>query len=236
MPACHAGDRRFESGRVRQYLGLTPLSDPYDPNSQPWYGMPPTQPVAPLGPMRQQPRGSRSMASYVVVIALVSLFVIGAAGFAVMALTAKPSPSPVPPGASFPAETSSAPLPSESHEPAETHASTDGTSPVPPASMPVESVGPGESESTRSPSTTPAPPTGPLTDLQMPMVPVVDFWSTRETISTHDLKAALEGQKGDFKGVIVSAGNADAIGQALGMTVDGSVESGTPTEILAKIK
>src|SRR3954452_12008374 len=94
MPACHAGDRRFESGRVRQYLGLTPLSDPYDPNSQPRYGMPPTQPVAPLGPMRQQPRGSRSMVSYTLVITLVALFVIGAAGFVVMALSAKPSQSP----------------------------------------------------------------------------------------------------------------------------------------------
>jgi poly-gamma-glutamate capsule biosynthesis protein CapA/YwtB (metallophosphatase superfamily) len=68
------------------------------------------------------------------------------------------------------------------------------------------------------------------------MVPVVDFWSTQDSISLHDLKQALEGQDGSFKGVIVPDGDTDAIGQALGITVDSSVQTGSPSDILDKIR
>jgi poly-gamma-glutamate capsule biosynthesis protein CapA/YwtB (metallophosphatase superfamily) len=70
----------------------------------------------------------------------------------------------------------------------------------------------------------------------MPMVPVVGFWSTQESISSHDLKAALQGQNGDFKGVIVPAADQNAIGQALGIQMDSSIQTGSPADILAKVR
>ncbi len=224
------------------------MSDPYNPNSGPQYDLPPTRDRFPDGQ-----RGSRSMASYVLVIALVVLFVISAAGFAVMALSAKPSQAPGSSEIPASAGASGAPLPSESTVPPASHGAGDGTTQKPTPSAPIVSATPTDSSiptESSSPtgsgapsesvsplaSATPSPTAGPLTEQQMPMVPVVDFWSTQDSISSHDLKQALQGQNGDFKGVIVPDTDTDAIGQALGITLDGSVQTGTTDDILAKIR
>lgn len=65
---------------------------------------------------------------------------------------------------------------------------------------------------------------GPVGNLQMPMVPVVSFWSTQTDISSADLAAALGGTGPAGQKVVVLSDDADAIGSALGVTVAGSVQ------------
>jgi poly-gamma-glutamate synthesis protein (capsule biosynthesis protein) len=64
----------------------------------------------------------------------------------------------------------------------------------------------------------------------MPFVPVLGFWSTESSISRNKLEDALTGG-GGFSTVIVSAGDEDAIGAALGATIGSDVRSGTAAEI-----
>jgi poly-gamma-glutamate capsule biosynthesis protein CapA/YwtB (metallophosphatase superfamily) len=216
------------------------LSDPLDPNTQPRYPAPASAGLPPPG------RGTRPIVSYIVVLALVALFVLGAAGFAVMAITAKPSTSPgesgaPPSGDAAPAASAlesallaasmtpgqtDTPAPPETTAPAQTNGGSDTfPSPVPSTSEPASSPGATASE-----------PSGPVGELQMPMVPVVSFWSTQDVISLHDLKAALQGQASDYKGVIVPTDDGDAIAAALGIQLGSGVQTGSAADILAKTR
>ncbi len=67
-------------------------------------------------------------------------------------------------------------------------------------------------------------------------VPVVGFWSTINTISEQAIGAALTGGSVKYKNVIVPVDDVAAIEDALGVTVAGSVERGTPDEIRAAVK
>ena len=78
----------------------------------------------------------------------------------------------------------------------------------------------------------PPPTTGPVVGIQMPMVPVVSFWSTDTDISSADLKAALAGNGPAGRTVVVPAADADAIAAALKLTLSDSVQrASTPDKV-----
>ena len=67
--------------------------------------------------------------------------------------------------------------------------------------------------------------------VEMPFVPVVGFWSTESSIARDQLGGALAGRGSRFGLVMVSTGDEEAIGRALGVTVGPAVRSGTAAEI-----
>ena len=67
-------------------------------------------------------------------------------------------------------------------------------------------------------------------------VPVVGFWSTANSITEQALSGALTGGNAKYKKVIVPAEDVAAIEDALGVTVAGSVDRGTPDEVRAAVK
>ncbi len=153
----------------------------------------------------------------IAIVAVLVVAVVGIAGFAIVQGLG-PSASPHPPG-SF----------------------TAGASP---SSAPTNGLPSGAPTKTPKPGTTPKPgatpgPTGtpaPTGDVAMPIVPVVGFWSSASDISTTDLKAALQGQNATYGKVSISAADRDALGQALGITVDASVQSGDAAEVISQVK
>lgn len=167
------------------------------------------------------------------------LFVVvlgGTVGFVAAALGPDPSPSPTRPGvagspgsgASPGADATATPssltsgnvlpsLPSESTEPTES---------------PGPSTSPGASPSP-SPSSSPAATTQ---EGAMPVVPVLGFWSSRSSITSADLAAALKGSSSKFADVIVSAEDRDAISATLGLKIGESVRSGTVEEIRSAVR
>lgn len=84
------------------------------------------------------------------------------------------------------------------------------------------------------PCATSAP--GDLVRTDMPFVPVVRFWETRERISNADLVAALRGRGSDFRRVYIPTGDRAAIEGALGISIAGSVREADPAEIIAAVK
>jgi len=160
----------------------------------------------------------------VIVLVLFGAFLVGAAGFAALALSPQRSPAPsggpsnqIGDASAAPGSTTGAPQPSGS----------DGR----PGSTvsPSETSGPG---ATSSPPGTPAP-TG---DVAMPFVPVVDFWSTASSMSMRQISDALKGRNGGFDGVIVPSADRAALGQALGFAIADSVKDGDAAAIVAAVK
>jgi hypothetical protein len=84
--------------------------------------------------------------------------------------------------------------------------------------------------STGTPGSSAAPET------QVPIVPVVSFWSTTTSISRANLVAALEGRSTRYRRVIVPATDRDAIATRLGVQIASAVRTGTVAEIRAAVR
>jgi hypothetical protein len=74
-----------------------------------------------------------------------------------------------------------------------------------------------------------------IVELRMPFVPVVNFWSTKDSISKADLVDALKGGSG-WDRVLIPAGDRAAIEGALGITIANRVEEADPATIENAIK
>ena len=70
----------------------------------------------------------------------------------------------------------------------------------------------------------------------MPIVPVVGFWSTDESLSQADLAAALGGASRRYPSVIVPEADKVAIGEALGVQIADGVRTGDAAAIRAGVK
>jgi hypothetical protein len=143
------------------------------------------------------------------VVVLVAVVIVGAGAFVVLSLT-RPSPTATvaPSGLARP----SAMGPGSSQVP--------GTSPS--ASTP------------RPGSPGPSPTEAPIGELQMPMVPVVSFWSTQTDISSIDMAGALQGTGAGGQKVVVLADDADSIAAALSITLADSVQRAGSADKLRK--
>jgi hypothetical protein len=84
------------------------------------------------------------------------------------------------------------------------------------------------------PSAAPIDPAA-IVDLRMPFVPVVSFWSTKESISKADLVDALTGGDG-WNRVLIPTGDRAAIEEALGITIANRVEEAEPAAIERVVK
>jgi poly-gamma-glutamate synthesis protein (capsule biosynthesis protein) len=70
----------------------------------------------------------------------------------------------------------------------------------------------------------------------MPIVPVVRFWSTDESIGLDELVRALKGQSSRYRRVMVPAADRAAIAAALGIRIADSVRGGNPAAIERAVK
>jgi poly-gamma-glutamate capsule biosynthesis protein CapA/YwtB (metallophosphatase superfamily) len=140
---------------------------------------------------------------------LVGIVVVAGAGFLALSLFRSPAPAASPTNAAA-------------------HGSpTPGSSPGEATASPVggETPSPGKTPRPgRSP--TPAPSDAPIGDVQMPLVPVVGFWSTDTQIGLDELRGALTGQPGRYDRVVASRDDRDAISAWLGSALPDSVEAG----------
>ena len=84
---------------------------------------------------------------------------------------------------------------------------------------------------TETPAATPTP--VPPSAVEMPFVPVVDFWSTETSISMDDLRAAASGGSASYARVVVSAQDADALEVLLGTR---GLDAGTVADVEAAVK
>ncbi len=125
-----------------------------------------------------------------------------------------PSPSPLPEAS--PASASLAP----------------GVSPTPTSSLSAASAAPSEPP----PGDPCAGPAEALVLQDMPFVPVVRFWETRESIDRDDLVAALRGRSSAYRRVMIPTGDRVAIESALGISVADSVREADPAAIIAAVK
>lgn len=91
---------------------------------------------------------------------------------------------------------------------------------------------------TASPGAGSPPPGGVATTVvAMPIVPVVDFWSTRTALSRVELTKALHGDSTIFRTVVVPAVDRDAIAATLGGRIGASVRiAATVDEIRAQVR
>jgi hypothetical protein len=133
------------------------------------------------------------------------------------------------------------PIPSSSAEPApEVPSIAPGASPGVSQSASVEPVAPACSEPSSAPSAAPsaaasaAPLAGSLHD--MPFVPVVRFWQTRESIPMDTLARALRGRDTDWARVLIPEGDRDALEGALGIEIPDSVREAPPSAIIEAVK
>lgn len=74
-----------------------------------------------------------------------------------------------------------------------------------------------------------------IVDLRMPFVPVVSFWSTKDSISKADLVAALTGGRA-WDRVLIPTGDRAAIEGALGISLADRVQEADPATIEKAIK
>ncbi|CAN5471050.1 hypothetical protein BH20CHL6_BH20CHL6_00910 [soil metagenome] len=182
-------------------------------------------------------------------IAVVAVFLVLLAGtgfFVANALGPAPEPSRTPPGV---AAGSGSPSPNGSEGPGEgqTGGPTDAagstgsgaptgsgqpTTPTPgePGASPSPSPSASPGDASASPSASPSPSAGPQ---EIPIVPVVGFWSTARGITTDELRAALDGGSDDYPVVVVPAADRAAIGEALGITVSSAVRDGDADDVRA---
>jgi poly-gamma-glutamate synthesis protein (capsule biosynthesis protein) len=109
-------------------------------------------------------------------------------------------------------------------------AAPDPGSPVPGESP---AVGTAEPSATASPA---GPTTSPTVEAAMPVVPVIGFWGSDESISRNELEAALRGRSDRYESVIVPTGDGQAIADALGIELGGSVTEGDPDTIWQAVR
>ena len=171
-------------------------------------------------------RGPRPDRKSLVVRLLLAACLLGTAGFAALNLAPHGSPGPSVRSNDSTGDASVPPGPG---------ASPGGWSPGGPSAGPGSTTGWGSTTGPGSSPSAPAPPV-PTGDLAMPIVPVVDFWSTDGSISMQGLTAALQGRDSGYSGVIVPADDRAAIQQALGTTIASSVQSGDVAAIESAVK
>ncbi len=114
---------------------------------------------------------------------------------------------------------------------------TPGPSQAPASAAPVA---PDCIEPTLDPSADPsvaaseAPAEGSVRD--MPFVPVVRFWNTRESIPMETLRRALRGRDVGWDRVLIPTGDRAALEAALDMSIPDSVREARPSAIIAAVK
>ncbi|MEO7118775.1 MAG: CapA family protein [Candidatus Limnocylindrales bacterium] len=153
------------------------------------------------------------------------LFILGTAVFVVLATgprgaTSTPTPTnDTSLGTSAPTSTTTggaSPSPTFTGQPTAT--ASGGSTPTPSATP------------TGEPTPTPTAPIG-LVEVEMPFVPVIGFWDQTPSVSLGQLTHALEGGGSRWARVMVPADDRDDIAAALGITLDGGIESGDPEAI-----
>jgi poly-gamma-glutamate synthesis protein (capsule biosynthesis protein) len=146
-------------------------------------------------------RGSGRRAWQLPVVFLAALLIVVLGGFAVLSLT-RPAPaaSPRPSGLANASQNPQA-------SPAGTGSGTPGAEATPGSGSP-------------RPSFT----GGPVGAVQMPVVPVVGFWSTETGMTTAELAAAFQGADATGRKAVLVADDADAIAAALGVSLADSVQ------------
>jgi poly-gamma-glutamate synthesis protein (capsule biosynthesis protein) len=163
------------------------------------------------------------LASRVLVLVLVGIFILGTLGFVTAVLSAgqlgedRPS-APPPPG-----QGAAATLAAErSAEPSVAPTGVPATAPGPAPSVLPESPAP---DSSFLPEASPAAAAPAIA--MMPVVPVARFWSTDDGLVARDVRRALETGRADgFDRVVVEDGIRDALATALGVDVGPDVEGG----------
>ncbi len=68
------------------------------------------------------------------------------------------------------------------------------------------------------------------------MVPVINFWSTRNSIPLDEVKAALQGSSDKYSTIVVPADDADALAAAAGVSIGSSVQQGSVDDVIAAVK
>lgn len=182
------------------------------------------------------------MASKLLVIVLVGIFVFAMMGFvlAVLDADARESASPGP-GSPLPDEdaTGTASGPSgvsvvapfrvalAEPSPPDAMASPAAASPSPLAGSPMPSV-----DSLPSVEALPVA----MVESRMPVIPVVSFWSRKEGIARGDIRAALEsGRQKGFKRITVDEDIATAIASELGIQLHGDVQVGDLDQVAKSV-
>ncbi|MFN8517995.1 MAG: CapA family protein [Chloroflexota bacterium] len=156
-----------------------------------------------------------------------------------------PSPSPSPPTLATPAIPVTTPCPDPSASqvpgggasaaptgsPSATDAVAATSSPAPTVVQSPAAADPcGEADPSASPSTA-------ATAMRdMPFVPVVRFWQTRESISSQALTQVLRGKDDTWKRVLIPTGDREALEAALGITIPDAVREASPSAIIAVVK
>ncbi|MFN8619752.1 MAG: CapA family protein [Chloroflexota bacterium] len=219
---------------------------------------------APVSPptVAEPPRGFTSTPTFskILVIVLALSFVLGTAAFMVSASGAKkekPAPTtpviPVKTGAGAATDTGAIDAPTDvaAAAPGDVQlalAILQDPSPSPAPSIdplaspdPLASVDPFASpDPSFDPNASPDPLSlmdpAAIVELQMPMVPVVGFWGTQDSISKADLVAALKGQSSDWDRVLIPTGDRAAIEAALGITTGTNVEEASPDAIASAVR
>lgn len=75
-----------------------------------------------------------------------------------------------------------------------------------------------------------------LSTRDMPFVPVVRFWQSRESIARAALVRALRGRDSDWKRVLIPEGDRAALASALDITIPAEVREASPAAIIAAVK
>jgi poly-gamma-glutamate capsule biosynthesis protein CapA/YwtB (metallophosphatase superfamily) len=160
----------------------------------------------------RRPRDWRPDISRGIVVVLVAAVAAGSLGFVAGAIGPDPSPKPTKPG-----------LANASESPGSSDAPSGNVLPsLPSEASPSGSPGPSQS-------------TGPQRG-SVPIVPVLGFWSTRSSISSADLRAALTGKSTKFRNVVIGADDREAIATAVGVKIADSVADGTAEDIRTAVR
>ena len=183
------------------------------------------------------PRPSASHAAVLVTVASVDRTV----GLA-QALDPTTVPATVPPASAQPSVAPStgpcaAQLPSDAPSPGPS-ALSPASPPLAPASVdPAGTGGPAPSvEPCPDPSATASVDPAAVSSRDMPFVPVIRFWQTRESISRDALVRALRGRDTDWDRVLIPTGDREALEQALDITIPDSVREAKPSAIVTAVK
>lgn len=204
----------------------------------------PQWPHPPANATRARGSSRARLASRALVLILAGLFILGAAGFVIAALSARPDREPDAPAAGSPggAGLASGPLVAEgptpvadaSSDPTEEPSVVPSTFPSvtsdPPPSDPPPSNPPPSVSTEPGVSASPAVPDG--TTRAVPVVPVAGFWSTRTDITRKDLREALaSGSLRGFDRVVVLDGLVEPLEEGLGIRIAEAVRRGDVADV-----
>ena len=193
---------------------------------------------APSGPRRAE------LGSKVLVIALVGIFLFGMLGFALAVIDAQGEEPTEPPPPSLPAIPTARPsdVASEAGSGAPARgpillalAESDATTTAPAVTR-APIVAP-----THAPGVAPSPSLAPVAaepvESVMPIVPVARFWSSRQGLTSPDVRRALQtGASRGFKRVIVTDAVADALATSLDVELHADVRRGDLASVAAAIR